>query len=69
LDELWQINVGSRFSAPMTFAAGSGQFVAIASGVSRFGKRSLINTPELKEQPTPPCFTYSGYNITSRLAA
>jgi glucose dehydrogenase len=51
LDELWKINVGSRFSAPpMTFEFNGKQYVAIASGASAQSKRSLANTPELKEQ-------------------
>ena len=51
LDELWKINVGSRFSAPpMTFEFNGKQYVAVASGASLLSKRSLANTPELKEQ-------------------
>jgi alcohol dehydrogenase (cytochrome c) len=51
LDELWKINVGSRFAAPpMTFEFNGKQYVAIASGASPQSKRSLANTPELKEQ-------------------
>ena len=51
LDELWKINVGTRFSAPpMTFEVNGKQYMAIGSGASPLSKRSLINTPELKEQ-------------------
>jgi outer membrane protein assembly factor BamB len=51
LEEMWKINAGSRFSAPpMTFEFNGKQYVAIASGASPLSKRSLINTPELKEQ-------------------
>jgi alcohol dehydrogenase (cytochrome c) len=50
LDELWEINVGSGFSAPpMTFEVNGRQYVAIASGPSTPAKRRLVNTPELKE--------------------
>jgi alcohol dehydrogenase (cytochrome c) len=51
LEQLWKINVGTRFSAPpMTFEAGGRQYVAIASGASGLAVRTLVNTPELKEQ-------------------
>ena len=51
LEQLWKINVGTRFSAPpMTFEFDGKQYFAIASGASPLSKRSLINTPELKEQ-------------------
>jgi alcohol dehydrogenase (cytochrome c) len=51
LDLLWKVNVGTRFSAPpMTFEAGGKQYVAIATGTSPLARRTLVNTPELKEQ-------------------
>jgi len=51
LDELWNINVGSGFSAPpMTFETGGKQYIAIVSGPSPSGRSRLVNTPELKEQ-------------------
>jgi alcohol dehydrogenase (cytochrome c) len=51
LEQLWKVNVGTRFSAPpMTFEAGGKQYVAIATGTSPLAKRTLLNTPELKEQ-------------------
>jgi len=52
LDELWNVNVGSGFSAPpMTFEVNGRQYVAIASGPSPAAKRrGLANTPELKDQ-------------------
>jgi alcohol dehydrogenase (cytochrome c) len=51
LEERWQVNVGSGFTAPpMTFETGGKQYVAIASGPSSAGKSRLGNTPELKEQ-------------------
>jgi alcohol dehydrogenase (cytochrome c) len=51
LEMLWKVNVGTRFSAPpMTFEAGGRQYVAIATGTSPLARRTLANTPELKEQ-------------------
>ncbi len=51
LDQLWKINLGTRFSAPpMTFEVNGKQYVAIASGASPRSKSTLANTPELKEQ-------------------
>jgi alcohol dehydrogenase (cytochrome c) len=51
LDELWNINVGSGFSAPpMTFETGGKQYIAVVSGPSPSAKSRLVNTPELKEQ-------------------
>jgi alcohol dehydrogenase (cytochrome c) len=51
LELLWKVNVGTRFSAPpMTFEAGGRQYVAIATGTGPLAKRTLVNTPELKEQ-------------------
>jgi alcohol dehydrogenase (cytochrome c) len=51
IEELWQINLGSGFSAPpMTFEVGGKQYVAIVSGPSNTAKRKLDNTPELKDQ-------------------
>jgi alcohol dehydrogenase (cytochrome c) len=51
LEQLWKINVGSRFAAPpMTFEFNGKQYMAIASGASPLSKRTLANTPELKEQ-------------------
>ena len=51
LEQLWKINVGTRFSAPpMTFESNGKQYVAIASGASPRSKSTLANTPELKEQ-------------------
>jgi alcohol dehydrogenase (cytochrome c) len=51
LTELWKANVGSGFNAPpMTFEVNGRQFVAIASGLYTTGRRTLVNSPELKEQ-------------------
>jgi alcohol dehydrogenase (cytochrome c) len=51
LEELWEVNVGTGFSAPpMTFEHNGKQYVAIVSGPSNGAKTKLINTPELKEQ-------------------
>jgi hypothetical protein len=51
LEQLWKINLGTRFSAPpMTFAFNGKQYVAIATGASPLSKRTLANTPELKDQ-------------------
>ena len=51
LEQLWKINVGTRFAAPpMSFEVNGKQYVAIASGASPLSKRTLANTPELKEQ-------------------
>jgi alcohol dehydrogenase (cytochrome c) len=51
LDELWQINVGSGFSAPpMTFEVNGKQYIAIVSGPSPVAKGRLVNKPELKDQ-------------------
>jgi alcohol dehydrogenase (cytochrome c) len=51
LEQLWKVNVGTRFSAPpMTFETGGKQYVAIATGASPLARRTLVNTPELKEQ-------------------
>src|SRR5215475_4546542 len=51
LEQLWKINLGTRFSAPpMTFAFNGKQYVAIATGASPLSKRTLASTPELKEQ-------------------
>jgi len=49
LKELWKINVGSGFTAPlMTYEINGTQYVAIASGPSGV-MRSSIRLPELKE--------------------
>jgi alcohol dehydrogenase (cytochrome c) len=51
LEQLWKINLGTRFSAPpMTFAFNGKQYIAIATGSSPLSKSTLANTPELKEQ-------------------
>ena len=51
LEELWKLNVGSGFNAPpMTFEVGGKQYVAIASGLYTTGRRTLVNSPEVKEQ-------------------
>jgi alcohol dehydrogenase (cytochrome c) len=51
LEQLWNINVGSGFSAPpMTFEVGGKQYIAIASGPSASAKAKLVNTPELNDQ-------------------
>jgi alcohol dehydrogenase (cytochrome c) len=51
LAELWRINVGSGFNAPpMTFAVNGRQYIAIATGLYTTGRRTRVNTPELKEQ-------------------
>jgi alcohol dehydrogenase (cytochrome c) len=50
LDQLWEANVGTGFTAPpMTFAFNGKQYVAITSGPSAVSKAKLMNTPELKE--------------------
>jgi alcohol dehydrogenase (cytochrome c) len=50
LDQLWEANVGTGFTAPpMTFAVNGKQYVAITSGPSAVSKAKLMNTPELKE--------------------
>ena len=51
LQELWQMNLGSGFSAPpMTFAVDGKQYVAIVSGIGNTARGKLTNTPELKDQ-------------------
>jgi len=51
LEELWKLNLGSGFNAPpMTFEVGGKQYVAIASGLYATGRRTLVNSPEVKEQ-------------------
>jgi alcohol dehydrogenase (cytochrome c) len=51
LDKLWEINVGSGFSAPpMTFEVNGKQFIAIASGLGAGAKVKLANSPELRDQ-------------------
>jgi alcohol dehydrogenase (cytochrome c) len=51
LAELWKLNVGSGFNAPpMTFEVNGKQYVAIASGLYATGRRTLVNSPEVKEQ-------------------
>jgi alcohol dehydrogenase (cytochrome c) len=50
LEQLWEVNVGVGFNAPpMTFEAGSKQYVAILTGLGRVAKSTLVNTPELRE--------------------
>ena len=50
LEQLWEVNVGAGFNAPpMTFEAGSKQYVAILTGLGRVAKSTLVNTPELRE--------------------
>jgi alcohol dehydrogenase (cytochrome c) len=50
LDQLWEINVGTGFTAPpMTFEFNGKQYVAITSGPSAVSKAKLMNTPELKD--------------------
>jgi alcohol dehydrogenase (cytochrome c) len=50
LEQLWEVNVGTGFTAPpMTFAFDGKQYVAITSGPSAVSKAKLMNTPELKE--------------------
>jgi alcohol dehydrogenase (cytochrome c) len=50
LEQLWEVNVGVGFNAPpMTFEVGGKQYVAILTGLSRFTKFQLENTPELRE--------------------
>jgi alcohol dehydrogenase (cytochrome c) len=50
LDELWNTNVGTGFTAPpMTFEVNGKQYIAIISGPSAVSKAKLLNTPELKE--------------------
>jgi alcohol dehydrogenase (cytochrome c) len=50
LDQLWEVNVGTGFTAPpMTFEVNGKQYVAITSGPSAVSKAKLVNTPELKE--------------------
>jgi alcohol dehydrogenase (cytochrome c) len=50
LEQLWEANVGTGFTAPpMTFAVNGKQYVAITSGPSAVSKAKLMNTPELKE--------------------
>jgi alcohol dehydrogenase (cytochrome c) len=50
LEQLWKINIGSGFTAPLTFEVNDKQYVAIASGPSSAGLSRLVNTPELKDQ-------------------
>ena len=51
LAELWKTNVGSGFNAPpMTFEVNGKQYVAIATGLYVTGKRTMVNSPEVKEQ-------------------
>ena len=51
LDELWKVNVGSGFNAPpMTFEVNGKQYVAIASGLYATARRTLANSPELRDQ-------------------
>jgi alcohol dehydrogenase (cytochrome c) len=50
LEELWNTNVGTGFTAPpMTFEVNGKQYIAITSGPSAVSKAKLLNTPELKE--------------------
>jgi hypothetical protein len=50
LEQLWQINVGTGFSAPpMTFEAGGKHYVVILTGLSRMSKNRHVLTPELRE--------------------
>jgi alcohol dehydrogenase (cytochrome c) len=50
LEQLWEVNVGTGFTAPpMTFAFDGKQYIAITSGPSAVSKAKLMNTPELKE--------------------
>ena len=51
LAELWKTNVGSGFNAPpITFEVNGKQYVAIATGLYVTGKRTMVNSPEVKEQ-------------------
>jgi len=51
LEQMWKINVGTGFNAPpMTFEVNGRQYVAIATGLYTTGRRTLVGTPELKEQ-------------------
>jgi alcohol dehydrogenase (cytochrome c) len=60
LDELWRVNVGSGFNAaPMTYAVGGRQYIAIASGLCcdgrggplpRNSRGRVARTPELRLQ-------------------
>ncbi len=50
LDELWNTNVGTGFTAPpMTFEVDGKQYIAITSGPSAVSRAKLVNTPELLE--------------------
>jgi alcohol dehydrogenase (cytochrome c) len=50
LEQLWEVNVGTGFTAPpMTFEVNGRQYVAIATGLSAPARGKLVNTPELKE--------------------
>jgi alcohol dehydrogenase (cytochrome c) len=50
LEQLWEVNVGTGFTAPpMTFEVNGRQYVAIATGLSVPARGKLVNTPELKE--------------------
>ena len=50
LELKWKINMGAGFtSPPMTFYAGSNQYVAIATGLSRIAKIMLGKSPEVAE--------------------
>jgi alcohol dehydrogenase (cytochrome c) len=51
LDELWQINLGTGFSAPpITFEVNGRQYVAITSGGGPNAKHRVATNPELKDQ-------------------
>ncbi len=50
LEQLWEVNVGTGFTAPpMTFEVNGRQYVAIATGLSAPARGKLVNTLELKE--------------------
>jgi alcohol dehydrogenase (cytochrome c) len=51
LAELWKTNVGAGFNAPpITFEVNGKQYLAIATGLYVTGKRTMVNSPEVKEQ-------------------
>src|ERR1700730_15057753 len=51
LAELLKLHAGSGFNAPpMTFEVNGKQYIAIASGLYATGRRTLVNSPEVKKQ-------------------
>ena len=50
LEELWSINLGTGIdAAPMTYAVGGKQYIAVATGLTRNQMGKLGNSPEMKD--------------------